>query len=59
MNELIMRAKSEKKLLIEWINNEAQRSTIANTEANYWNLFRTLQEISQEISAYIKEQGAK
>lgn len=59
MNELIKRAKSEKKTLVEWINNETQRDVIANTEANYWTLFRTLQEISQEISAYIKEQGAK
>jgi len=59
MNQLIKRAKLEKKLLVDWINNETQRSVVANTEANYWTLFRTLQEISQEISAYIKEQGAR
>ena len=59
MKELIKRAKSEKKTLIDWINNETQKNTVANTEANYWNLFRSLQEISQEITAHIKEQGAK
>lgn len=59
MNELIKRAKAERKAVVDWINDETQNSVNANSKKIYWTLFQTLQEISQEITAYIKEQGAK
>ncbi|MGG7517956.1 hypothetical protein ACQ3G6_08730 [Allorhizobium undicola] len=59
MNELIKRAKAERKAVVDWINDETQNSVNANSKKIYWTLFQTLQEISQEITAHIKEQGAK
>ena len=59
LNVLIKRAKSEYKLLIKWINNDAKVDVLAKPEASYWDLYRTLEEISQEIAAHIKDQVAR
>lgn len=59
MNSLITRAKGEKKELLDWMNSEDNRDELVNTHTGYWDLFRTLHEVSEEISSYIKEQGAK
>jgi hypothetical protein len=57
LNALLKRAKSEHKLLIGWIKDIANAD--AKPEAIYWDLYRTLEEISQEIEAHIKDQVAK
>lgn len=59
MSALIKRATFERRTLIEWINQESNRRQPVNEEAKYWDLCRTLLEISQEITAHIKEQGAR
>lgn len=59
MSDLIKRAKAEKKTLIDWINEDENKSVLANTEPKFWDLFRTMHEISEGILAHMKEQGAR
>lgn len=57
LNVLIEQAKREHKLLIGWINDDVQSN--ATPETIYWDLYRTLESISQEIAAHIKDQVAR
>ncbi|CAN7696276.1 hypothetical protein [Pararhizobium sp. LjRoot238] len=59
MHDLIKRAEKECVLLVSWMNDPKRDQLIANDATVYWDLFRTLNELSEEISAYLKEQEAK
>ncbi|MGF6256437.1 hypothetical protein [Ensifer sp. LBL] len=59
MHSLIERAKKERASLIEWLNDPGRKASFANDATVYWDLFRTINEISEEITAYLKEQEAK
>ncbi len=59
MKALIKRAKIERQTVVKWVNDATHDDVLANSRNDYWILVQTLQEISLEISAYIKEQGAK
>lgn len=59
MHDLIQRAEKEGAVLIKWMNDPKQDHLIANDATVYWDLFRTLNELSEEISAYLKEQEAR
>lgn len=59
MQSLINRAKKERKELIDWLDKPENQSRSANDSAMYWNLFRTINQISEEINAYLKEQEAR
>ncbi|WP_147294024.1 hypothetical protein [Ciceribacter selenitireducens] len=59
LNVLIKRAKIEHQTLITWINTDDKKEIYAKAESSYWNLYRTLEEVSQEIAAHIKDQVAK
>lgn len=47
------------KLFIEWINHPLNRDRVGNDSTVYWDLFRALNEISDEITAFLREQESK
>ena len=59
MNKLLERASSERLKLIEWLNDPRKIAIAANDATIYWDLFRTINEISEEITAYLKELEAR
>jgi hypothetical protein len=59
MQKLIDRAKLERIYLISWLNDYNTKELFANDATVYWDLFRTINEISEEITAYLKEQEAR
>jgi len=59
MAKLLDRAAYERSKLIEWLNDPNKKEIAANDATIYWDLFRTINQISEEITAYLKEQEAK
>ncbi|MER8565359.1 hypothetical protein NKH85_08670 [Mesorhizobium sp. M0924] len=59
MAKVIDKAENDYRILVDWINSSVNKDMRANYETSYWNLFRTLSEISEEIDTYIKEQEAR
>lgn len=56
---LLDKAKSERESLIYWLNDYNRKDAYANDATIYWDLFRTLNQIAEEITAFLREQEAK
>ncbi|MBY5836004.1 hypothetical protein J3P71_00680 [Rhizobium leguminosarum] len=59
MDKLLERAAHERLQLIEWLNDPQKKETAVNDATIYWDLFRTINQISEEIVAHLKEQEAR
>lgn len=59
MKTLIQTAQNNYSSLERWMNDPINTDRRANSENSYWNLFRSLHELSEEIDTFLKEQEAK